>query len=177
MEKSKSLTDVLERIRARIGENILEVGEFRGQTFVVLKDKNYIKDLIKLLREEGFNHLQTLTAVDYSSLNKPKRFEAVYQLYSISHKLSLRIRVPLEDGEGIESIVEDFPSANFFEREVYDLFGISFIGHPNLKRILLPETWEGHPLRKDYPLEPEEKPQEFKSLVELKERLARHDIK
>jgi NADH-quinone oxidoreductase subunit C len=102
----------------------------------------------------------------------------VYQLYSIEKRLQLRLRVEVpEDDPEVDSIVDLFPCANFLEREVYDLLGIRFKGHPNLKRILLPENWVGHPLRKDYPLEPEEKPLEFIELKKLNEELLKYGIK
>lgn len=168
------LTEILQKFT----EAVYEIGEFRGQRFIILKSKEYLLEIISFLKERGFNHLQTLTAVDYFQLGKKPRFEVVYQLCNIAEKMSLRIRVPVEaEAPEIDSIVSLYPSANFLEREVYDLFGITFKGHPNLKRILLPENWEGHPLRKDYPLAPEEKPKEFLKLIELKERLERDGIR
>jgi len=156
----------------------LEEGEFRGQRFVILI-KDGVTEAIKLLKELGFDHLQTLTGVDYLRIpNRRARFEVVYQLYSIEKRLQLRLRVEVpEDDPELDSIVDLFPCANFLEREVYDLLGIRFKGHPNLKRILLPENWFGHPLRKDYPLEPEEKPFDFIELKKLKEELLKYGIK
>ncbi|MCS7149446.1 MAG: NADH-quinone oxidoreductase subunit C [Caldimicrobium sp.] len=176
--RKKEMTEgLLKEIFENFNQEIFEVGEFRGQLYLILKDRNSIKPLMRFLKERSFNHLQTLTAVDYSQLGRSYRFEVVYQLYSISNRCALRVRVPLKEEENIESIVEEYPSANFFEREVFDLFGIRFTGHPDLKRILLPASWKGHPLRKDYPLEPEEKPEDFLSLKEFKEILATHGIK
>ena len=169
---------LLEKIQNIWRDSISEIGEFRGQTYIIIINKHILKDLVKFLKEIGFNHLQTLTAVDYINLDKTFRFEVVYQLYSLFHKISLRLRVKIPENEPIvDSITEHFPSANFLEREVYDLFGIEFRGHPNLKRILLPESWKGYPLRKDYPLEPEEKPEEFLDLEALNERLKIDGIK
>jgi len=174
----EKLESLLEELREKFGEAIAEIGEFRGQTFLIISKKELIRDLISFLKERGFNHLQTLTAVDYLHLRKEPRYEVVYQLYSIYDRFQLRLRVLVDENDpSIESIVDLFPCANFLEREVYDLFGITFKGHPNLKRILLPQTWEGHPLRKDYPLQPEEKPKEFLELKALKARLEEHGIK
>jgi NADH-quinone oxidoreductase subunit C len=173
-----TLDEVVQRLKEVLEDSFLEEGEFRGQRFVILK-KDGVRKAVKLLKDFGFNHLQTLTGVDYLRMpNRRARFEVVYQLYSIENRLQLRLRVEVpEDDPEVDSIVDLFPCANFLEREVYDLFGIKFKGHPNLKRILLPENWVGHPLRKDYPLEPEEKPLEFIELKKLNEELLKHGIK
>jgi NADH-quinone oxidoreductase subunit C len=173
-----TIDEVVQRLKEVLGDNFLEEGEFRGQRFVILR-KDGIREAIKLLKDIGFNHLQTLTGVDYLRIpNRRTRFEVVYQLYSIEKRLQLRLRVEVpEDDPEVDSIVDLFPCANFLEREVYDLLGIRFKGHPNLKRILLPENWVGHPLRKDYPLEPEEKPLEFIELKKLNEELLKYGIK
>jgi NADH-quinone oxidoreductase subunit C len=173
-----TIDEVVQRLKEVLGDNFLEEGEFRGQRFVILR-KDGVREAIKLLKDLGFNHLQTLTGVDYLRIpNRRTRFEVVYQLYSIEKRLQLRLRVEVpEDDPEVDSIVDLFPCANFLEREVYDLLGIRFKGHPNLKRILLPENWVGHPLRKDYPLEPEEKPLEFIELKKLNEELLKYGIK
>jgi len=173
-----TLDEVVQRLKEVLGDNFLEEGEFRGQRFVILR-KDGVREAIKLLKALGFDHLQTLTGVDYLRIaNRKARFEVVYQLYSIENRLQLRLRVEVpEDDPEVDSIVDLFPCANFLEREVYDLLGIRFKGHPNLKRILLPENWVGHPLRKDYPLEPEEKPLDFIQLKKLNEELLKYGIK
>lgn len=108
----------------------------------------------------GFALLMDLTAVDWLEIRKP-RFDVVYHLYSVEHNHRLRVKVAVEDGQHIASLAKLWPVADWFEREVWDLYGIKFDGHPNLKRILLYEEFKGHPLRKDYPydkrqpLEPE----------------------
>ena len=98
-----------------------------------------------------FNYLSDLTCVHYPD-RKEAPFEVVYNLYSISKNERVRLKVAV-NGEGIDSVTSVWPSADWLEREVYDLFGIVFRNHPDLRRILLPPDWEGHPLRKDYPLE------------------------
>jgi NADH-quinone oxidoreductase subunit C len=100
-----------------------------------------------------FDRLSDLTAVDYLDLGREPRFAVVYHLMSRSTLARLRVRalVP-EDDPFIDSVVGLFPSANWFEREIYDLFGIGFAGHPNLTRIMMPDDWDGHPLRKDFPI-------------------------
>jgi len=102
--------------------------------------------------ELKFNLLSDVTCVDWYP-SEP-RFEVVYQLTSIPRKACLRLKVKLNgDDTKINSVISVWPSSNFFEREVFDLFGIQFEGHPFLKRIMMPEDWKGHPLRKDYPVE------------------------
>jgi NADH-quinone oxidoreductase subunit C len=100
----------------------------------------------KLRNEYGFNHLANLTSVDYG-----EKFEIVYHLYSIpdNNKVLVKTRVPRASAE-LDSLISLWPTADWQEREVYDLMGIKFKGHPNLVRVLLPEDFEGHPLRKDY---------------------------
>jgi len=99
----------------------------------------------------GYNFLEDVTAVDWYPTEP--RFQISYSV--LSHALKQRIRVVarLSEGQSIASITSVWPSANFYEREVFDLFGVNFTGHPNLTRIMMPENWEGHPLRKDYPVE------------------------
>ncbi len=99
-----------------------------------------------------YNALADLTCVDWYP--RQPRFEVVYQLFSTTNKnyLRLKVRLPGEDAN-IDSLTPLWPGANFFEREVFDLFGVRFDEHPNLVRIMMPEDWEGHPLRKDYPVE------------------------
>jgi NADH-quinone oxidoreductase subunit C len=100
----------------------------------------------------GYNFFEDLTAVDWSPSSP--RFQLSYHILSHAHKERIRLRV-LVDGESpsVESITPVWPSANFYEREVFDLFGVRFDEHPNLRRILMPDDWVGHPLRKDYPVE------------------------
>ncbi|SRR5260370_480787 len=112
-----------------------------------------IRDACAWLKAQGLvDFLSDLTCADFYP--RQPRFEMVYQLLSIKRKERVRLKVQLEGEEAaIESITPVWPAANFFEREVFDLFGIRFLGHPYLRRIMMPEDWEGHPLRKDYPVE------------------------
>ena len=100
----------------------------------------------------GYNFFEDVTAVDW--LGSQPRFQLSYHIVSHTHKERIRLRV-MVDGEAaaVESITSVWPAANFYEREVFDLFGIQFEGHPNLRRILMPDDWQGYPLRKDYPVE------------------------
>jgi len=112
-----------------------------------------IRDACAQLKSQGLtDYLSDVTCADYYP--REPRFEVAYHLLSISRKDRVRLKVRISgDDPVIESITAIWPSANFFEREIFDLFGIRFLGHPYLRRIMLPEDWEGHPLRKDYPVE------------------------
>ena len=100
----------------------------------------------------GYNFFEDMTAVDW--FPSAPRFQLSYHLLSHARKERIRLRVLLgEDDPSVESITSVWPAADFFEREVFDLFGIRFEGHPNLRRIMMPDDWKGHPLRKDYPVE------------------------
>jgi NADH (or F420H2) dehydrogenase, subunit C len=106
----------------------------------------------KAVQQAGYNFLEDVTAVDWYP-SEP-RFQITYHILSHSMKARVRLVVRLNEGDAvIDSIVGVWPSANFYEREVFDLFGVRFSGHPNLRRIMMPEDWQGHPLRKDYPVE------------------------
>lgn len=144
-------------LRERLGGAVLEVEEFRGETSVVL-DRDALLSACRLLRDDPeleFNFLAALTAVDYWP--EEPRFAVVYQFYSIPRSVFLRVRVPLRSqSPEVTSIESIYPAANWHEREVYDMYGINFTGHSDLRRILMPFDWVGHPLRKDYPLGYEE---------------------
>lgn len=133
-----------------------EISEFRGEVSVQVSPE-HIQDCCQALRDEfDFEMLSDLTAVDYWPQQSP-RFHVVYQLYSVEEKIRICLRVPLDgNNPSIPTIEQVYPNANWHEREVWDMFGIRFEGHSDLRRILMPYDWEGHPLRKDYPLGYEE---------------------
>jgi NADH-quinone oxidoreductase subunit C len=106
---------------------------------------------MKAAQAAGYNFLEDVTAVDWYPTEP--RFQISYSILSHSLKQRIRITARLDEGQSIESVTSVWPSANFYEREVFDLFGVPFTGHPNMKRIMMPDNWEGHPLRKDYPVE------------------------
>jgi len=112
-----------------------------------------IREACVQLKAQGLtDFLSDVTCADFYP--RQPRFEMAYHLLSIKRKERVRLKVRLEgDDPSLESITAVWPSANFFEREVFDLFGVRFLGHPHLRRIMMPEDWEGHPLRKDYPVE------------------------
>lgn len=125
--------------------------KFDRNELSVYIDRANIKEACSVVKSQ-FNFFSDLTCVDlYPS---EPRFEVIYHL--LSHRLKERVRLKVRlqgDDAAVESITSVWPAANFFEREVFDLFGVRFLGHPNLRRIMMPEDWEGHPLRKDYPVE------------------------
>jgi NADH-quinone oxidoreductase subunit C len=132
-------------------------GDSRGQATVFPSADQYLP-LIKKLVDDGYDMCSDLTAVDY--LTHPgralpegvdaQRFELVVNLLSINNRTRLRVRVQLADGQAVASLFDLYPGTEAMEREVFDMYGISFTGHPDLTRILMPEDWDGHPLRKDY---------------------------
>lgn len=110
-----------------------------------------IVSVCRFLRDEaGFNRLSGITAVDW--FPRTPRFEVIYLLHSVPHNQRLRLTVRLDENEPIESVTSVWRGANWYEREVFDLFGVPFTNHPGLERIMMPVDWEGHPLRKDYPV-------------------------
>jgi NADH-quinone oxidoreductase subunit C len=115
--------------------------------------REFIRQACEYLKSGGLvDFLSDLTCADYYP--REPRFEMAYHLLSIRHKQRVRLKARLDgDDAVIESITAVWPTANFFEREVFDLFGIRFLGHPHLRRLMMPEDWEGHPLRRDYPVE------------------------
>jgi NADH-quinone oxidoreductase subunit C len=129
--------------------------KFDREEMTIYVDHSSIRQACATLKDDAtcaFNFLSDVTCVDWYPAEP--RFEVVYHLLSISKKERVRLKVRLNSASpAVESITSVWPGANYFEREVFDLFGIRFNGHPFLQRILMPEDWEGHPLRKDYPVE------------------------
>lgn len=143
----------LKRLAERFPGSIIETHSHRGNDTAVVKKEdilsicNYLRDDEALL----YNFMMDLTVVDY--LGKEPRFEVVYHLYSLKYNRRVRIKARISESDTcIDSIVPIWISANWFEREAFDMYGIVFNGHPELKRLLLYEGFEGHPLRKDYPI-------------------------
>jgi NADH-quinone oxidoreductase subunit C len=133
----------------------VEKVKFDREEMTIFVERYSLREACVVLRDAAtcpFNYLSDLTCVDRYPAEP--RFEVVYHLLSIPNKERLRLKVCLNgDGPAVDSVTPVWPSANYFEREVFDLFGVRFIGHPYLRRLLMPEDWEGHPLRKDYPVE------------------------
>ena len=133
----------------------IDSAKFDRDEMTVFVHRSYIREVCALLRDNpscSFNFLADVTCVDWHP-SEP-RFEVVYHLLSMANRERVRLKVRLDGGSPVlDSVVPVWPAANFFEREVFDLFGVRFSGHPYLRRIQMPENWEGHPLRKDYPVE------------------------
>lgn len=133
----------------------IEGVKFDREEMTIYVTREAIREACALLRDDAtcpFNYLSDITCVDW--LPSEPRFEVIYHLLSISNKERVRLKVRLgADNPALDSVTSVWPGANYFEREVFDLFGIRFNGHPYLRRLLMPENWEGHPLRKDYPVE------------------------
>jgi NADH-quinone oxidoreductase subunit C len=129
---------------------------FRDQMILIIPPENIV-ETVRVLRDEfGFNMLSDETAVDYWPQEEP-RFHVIYQLRDLNRHLIITLRVPLNGhSPHLPTMEKIFPNANWHERELWDMFGIHFEGHSDLRRILMPHDWEGHPLRKDYPLGYEE---------------------
>jgi NADH-quinone oxidoreductase subunit C len=140
--------ELVKRYRARFGEAIREAWTDRKQAILVVATDQLLEIARYTREEEQFDLLTDLTAVDWPK--REKRFDVVLILYSFPRNERLRIKAQVGDGESAPSLVSVWPTADWLEREVYDMFGIEFAGHPGLKRLLLPEEWEGFPLRKDY---------------------------
>ena len=136
-----------EKFKRQFGSG-LESLSYLGQNFFVI-DRSLVSDLLRLLRdEESFDYCVDLTAAHYPK--REKQFDVIWILYSFTRNERIRVKTQIADGESLPSSVPIWPTANWLEREVFDMFGIQFAGHPELKRILLPDGWKGHPLRKDY---------------------------
>lgn len=164
------------RIAARLQEkfpySILGIIEHRGQVTTSVA-RTPIVEIIQFLKtEHQMNHLNCLCGVDnlHRTAHFGERFEVIYQLYSIENRTLLRLKAQVPEADpAIDSICGLWTGANWLERETYDLFGIVFNNHPNLKRILTPDDWQGHPLRKDYALKGD---QEWSGFEQLKEKAA-----
>lgn len=144
----------IQYLRERFAGRILATHAFRGDETVVIPREG-LREIFSFLKEDGkldFNFLTDITAVDYLGKKEP-RFEVVYHLYSLRARHRLRVKVPVpEQDPAVDSLVPLWKGANWLEREVWDMFGVRFNGHPDLRRVLLYEEFQGHPLRKDYPV-------------------------
>ncbi len=150
-------TTVIGRVQAAMSEALLETREYRGDISFRVRSEALL-NMVEFLRQDAeltYTFLENLTAVDY--LGRDPRFEVVYHLLSHKnrHRVCLKVGLP-EDSPHVTTLTGIFPTANYHERETFDMFGIIFDGHPSLDRILMPEDWIGHPLRKDVPLGYEE---------------------
>ncbi|HNP70170.1 MAG TPA: NADH-quinone oxidoreductase subunit C [Kouleothrix sp.] len=147
---------VIERLRAALPNAIERTAEYRGDLSIYVR-RDAIVDVARALRDDSvlrYNFLENLCGVDY--LGRTPRFEVVYHLLSYSNRHRVCLKVGANDGEAVPTLIGLWATANWQERETYDLLGIPFSGHPGLQRILMPDDWQGHPQRKDVPLGGEE---------------------
>ncbi|MCC7173711.1 MAG: NADH-quinone oxidoreductase subunit C [Bryobacterales bacterium] len=135
-------------LKERFGDQILEFTAQHGQEFLVAKPEAVIPILGYLKSEAAFDYLVDVTAVDYPK--RAERFDLVYVLYSFARNQRIRLKTRIPEGYQPPTATDVHLTADWLEREVFDMFGIEFSGHPNMRRILMPEEWEGYPLRKDY---------------------------
>ena len=142
---------LVKKLRATLDGAVIEASEFLGQLSIRIERARIVEVCNALKSDSEFNYLSDLTCAHYPD-RRDAPFEVIYNLYSISANERVRLKVAV-NGEGVDSVTSVWPSADWPEREVYDLFGVVFRNHPDLRRILLPPDWEGHPLRKDYALE------------------------
>ncbi len=172
--------NVVEILKEKFGAAILGE-ETTADQIGIYVSREVLPQVMRFLHDElDFKHLADLCGVDYlgwkGKRKKAERFEVVYNLYSLSRRELLRIKVPVPESDPrVPSVTSIWRVANWFERECYDLLGIRFEGHPDLRRLLMPENWSGHPLRKDYPLEPEEEWKDYAELREKARELSRYE--
>jgi len=141
-------SELVTRLRQQYGSGIEESLRYLGQTYLTV-DQSILPEILRRMRdEEGFDYCVDITAVHYPK--REQQFDIVYVLYSFPKNERTRVKTRIKDGEHVPSAVAIWETANWLEREAFDMFGIVFDGHPGLKRILLPDEWKGHPLRKDY---------------------------
>jgi NADH-quinone oxidoreductase subunit C len=144
------------KLQEKFPDSILEIVEFRGELTFFLKKEDLIEICVFLKSdpELKYNFLSDVCGVDFPE--RDKRFEVVYNLYSIPNSFRIRLKIRVGEDEPVPSVTPIWSGANWMEREVYDMLGIRFDNHPDLRRILLPDDWVGYPLRKDFPLTREE---------------------
>lgn len=148
--------DPVESVRRALPDAVSEVKTFRGETTLVVKPENVIAVLQYLRDTPGlvYNYLSDISSVDYyPDYDRPGRFGLSYHLLSMLYKRRIRVKVYLpEENPQIDTAIPVWPGANWLEREIHDLMGIDFKGHPDKRRLMMPDDWMGHPLRRDYPL-------------------------
>lgn len=141
---------LIQSIRNKAAKEIIGFHSYLGDDTILVKRES-VHSILKMLRDDfGFNMLSDLSAVDY--LGQEPRFEVVYHLNSLEKNIRIRVKTPVRENEEVDTVSNLWPIADWLEREVWDMFGIRFKNHPNLKRLLMYDEFEGHPLRKDYPI-------------------------
>jgi NADH-quinone oxidoreductase subunit C len=141
---------IIEHIDEQLPNVILDRHAFRGDQTIVVPPERF-EEVAALVYREGFQLLLDITAVDW--FQRDPRFDVVYHLLNLASQERLRLKVRVNDQESLPSLVARYKAADWFEREVFDMFGIPFLGHPQLERLLMWRDFPGHPLRKDFPLD------------------------
>ena len=141
---------ITEHIDALLPDAITDRHDFRGDQTIVIGAASLLP-VVDLLHREGFQFLVDITAVDWPE--REPRFDVVYHWLNLASQERLRVKVRVADGASVPTLALQFKTANWFEREVFDLFGITFDGHPDLRRLIMWQDFPGHPLRKDFPLD------------------------
>jgi len=163
---------VLDELKERFGEDIIQTSDFAGDLTAVVKPDKWV-EILRFLKEESkdkYDYMSDLCGVDHHE--DDPRFEVVVHLLSLSNFRRVRLKTSIRDGEELDTLTSLWKTADWHEREAFDLLGIRFKGHPNLERILLPDDFLGHPLRKDYPLraeDSEKKQRELRAALNQKE--------
>jgi len=155
--------EAVQQVKNLLGENLVDEKEFLGEVTLEVK-KEGLKSALAFLKQSGFEVLMDYTGVDY--LHPVKRTKVVYWLHNPTTYERIRLTLFAGRGEELPSVIDLWAGADWYERELYDFFGLRFSGHPDLKRILMPDDWKGHPLLRDYQLM--EEPVEFKHGVKPK---------
>lgn len=141
-------SELVDTFKKQYGSGIREANTYVGQKYLAV-DSGIVFEVLSRMRDgEQYDYCVDITAVHWPKREQP--FEIIYILYSFQHNERVRIKAQIAEGQHLQSAVNLWPTANWLEREVFDMFGIVFDGHPDLKRILMPDGWKGHPLRKDY---------------------------
>jgi NADH/F420H2 dehydrogenase subunit C len=148
-----SVPPFIEALQRAMPDAIVQLSYWVGDWTVIVHGSRLL-EVATFLRDDAsasFDFCSDVTASDWPP--RAQRFDVVYALYSVQHRQRVRVKVRAADGEAVPSVTGVWPAANWLEREVFDMFGVRFEGHPDLRRILMPDDWQGHPERKDYPLE------------------------
>jgi NADH-quinone oxidoreductase subunit C len=141
---------IVASLQAALPDAVTQISLWVGDWTVIVPAERLL-EVARHVRAAGFDFCSDVTASDWPQ--RPQRFDVIYALYSIRDRQRVRLKVRAAEAEPVPSVTEIWPAANWLEREVYDMFGVNITGHPDLRRILMPEDWQGHPQRKDYPLE------------------------
>jgi NADH-quinone oxidoreductase subunit C len=141
-------SELVATLKQQYGSGIVEALTYLGQKYIIVDSSILPEILLRMRKAEEFDYCVDITAVHYPK--REQQFDIVYVLYSFAKNERIRVKSRIADGEMLQSAFSIWPTADWLEREVFDMFGIQFAGHPGLKRILLPEDWHGHPLRKEY---------------------------